>query len=144
MTTARQIELVQDSFELVLPITRQAAEEFYRRLFLIAPHTRALFKHDMVEQGSKLFLTLAAVVDALDRLEDILPTASALAVRHVAYGVQPPDYAAVGVALIEMLVATLGHRFDAETEAAWISAYELLSGAMIQAAYAADDQQVVS
>ncbi|AIT06251.1 hypothetical protein MC45_07480 [Sphingomonas taxi] len=142
MANLRQIELVQESFALVLPVTQQAAEEFYRRLFVIAPRTQGLFRHDMVEQGRKLFLTLATVVDALDRLDDILPVASALAIRHVPYGVSPNDYAAVGAALIETLAAMLGDRFDVETEAAWVSAYDLLAGAMITAAYVAKPEHV--
>lgn len=142
MASARQIELVRESFALVLPFTAQAAAEFYRRLFLIAPKVRSLFRHDMDEQGRKLFLTLATVVDALDNLADILPVARALAIRHVAYGARPDDYAAVGTALIETLAATLGDHFDADTEAAWHDAYGLLAGVMISAAYSSEPQQV--
>ncbi len=142
MTTLRQIELVQDSFALVLPVTAQAAAEFYRRLFIIAPDTKPLFHSDMEEQGRKLFLTLATVVDALDRLEDVLPVATDLAVRHVAYGAQIRHYDAVGTALIETLRALLGAHFDEETEAAWGCAYGLLSGAMIAAAEAVVAQPV--
>ena len=132
--TPRQIDLVQDSFAQVLPITADAAAEFYRRLFAIAPETRALFHNDMDEQGRKLFLTLAAVVDSLEALERVVPVAEALAVRHVGYGVREEHYAAVGAALIGMLGHVLGSRFDAETEGAWASAYALLSGCMIAAA----------
>lgn len=57
MLSARQIDLVQDSFAAVVPITDAAAAEFYRRLFELAPDTRALFRNDMAEQGRKLFLT---------------------------------------------------------------------------------------
>ena len=142
MTTLRQIELVQDSFALVLPVTAQAAAEFYRRLFIIAPDTKPLFHSDMEEQGRKLFLTLATVVDALDRLEDVLPVATDLAVRHVTYGAKIRHYDAVGTALIETLRALLGAHFDEETEAAWGCAYGLLSGAMIAAAEAVVAQPV--
>jgi len=144
MASMRQIQLVQESFALVLPLTVEAAAEFYRRLFQIAPSTRVLFKHDMAEQGRKLFLTLATVVDALDNLDDVLPVASALAVRHVSYGVRAEDYAAVGAALVQMLAHVLGDRFDAETEAAWKGAYGLLSGTMIQAAYAGERKQAAA
>lgn len=133
MITARQTQLVQDSFALVVPITAVAATEFYRRLFALAPDTRALFRHDMDEQGRKLFLTLATVVDALDRLEDILPVARELAIRHVAYGALPRHYAAVGTALIDTLRAGLGAAFDGETERAWAGAYAILSDTMLSA-----------
>lgn len=134
MTTPRQIELVQDSFALVLPVTALAAETFYQKLFILAPDTRPLFRSDMAEQGRKLFLTLATVVDGLDHIEDVLPVAADLAVRHVSYGVQPPHYDAVGTALIETMSALLGDRFDAETRAAWETAYALLAGEMLKAA----------
>lgn len=66
MLNARQIDLVQDSFAAVVPITDSTAAEFYRRLFELAPDTKPLFRGDMTQQGRKLFLTLATVVDALD------------------------------------------------------------------------------
>lgn len=136
MITARQIDLVQDSFALVIPVSADAAAEFYRRLFEAAPDTRPLFKNDMAEQGRKLFLTLATVVDALDRLDEVVPVARELAIRHVGYGVADRHYDVVGAALIETLRVGLGPRFDAETEAAWGTAYTILADTMVEAARA--------
>lgn len=133
MLTAHQIDLVQDSFAAVVPVTDEAAADFYRRLFELAPDTRALFRNDMAEQGRKLFLTLATVVDALDRLESIVPVARELAIRHVAYGATDRHYAAVGSALIETLRDGLGPRFDPDTEQAWQAAYAILSNTMLSA-----------
>ena len=134
MLTERQIDLVQDSFAAVVPITDTAAALFYSRLFDLAPDTRALFRHDMAEQGRKLFLTLATVVDALDRLDTIVPVARELAIRHVAYGARSHHYAVVGSALIVTLRAGLGAVFDAETEEAWRKAYGILADTMLAAA----------
>ena len=131
--TPHQIALIQSSFAEVVPITDDAAALFYRRLFEISPQTRRLFTSDMEEQGRKLLLTLATVVDSLDDLPSILPVAAALAQRHVGYGVRDEHYAAVGVALLAMLHGTLGARFDGETEAAWGTAYQFLSDTMIAA-----------
>ena len=117
----------------MIPITDGAAAEFYRRLFERAPDTKSLFPNDMAEQGRKLFLTLAAVVDALDRLDTIVPVARELAIRHVAYGAKERHYAAVGSALIETLRFGLGPAFDRETEAAWLGAYGFLSNTMLTA-----------
>ncbi|MGN7161962.1 globin family protein [Sphingomonas sp. SAFR-052] len=133
MLSARQIELVQDSFAAVVPLTNEAAAEFYRRLFELSPDTRALFRNDMTEQGRKLFLTLATVVDALDRLDTIVPIARELAIRHIGYGAKESHYAAVGSALIETLRVGLGSAFDRDTEQAWSAAYEILSGTMLAA-----------
>ncbi|MEH3105464.1 MAG: globin family protein [Sphingomonas phyllosphaerae] len=132
--TGDQIELVQESFAHVLPAAAGAAHTFYDRLFTLAPETRALFHGDIDDQGRKLFLTLAAVVDALDQFDKVVPVARALAIRHVGYGVEERHYSIVGVALIETLRGALGARFDPETEAAWASAYAILSSVMISAA----------
>lgn len=133
MLNARQIDLVQDSFAAVVPITDSTAAEFYRRLFELAPDTKSLFRGDMTQQGRKLFLTLATVVDALDRLDTIVPVARELAIRHVTYGAKERHYAAVGSALIETLRAGLGPAFDHDTEAAWLTAYTILSDTMLAA-----------
>ncbi|WP_298813015.1 globin family protein [uncultured Sphingomonas sp.] len=134
MITSRQITLVQNSFAAVLSITGEVAADFYARLFALAPDTRALFRHDMAEQGRKLFLTLATVVDSLDVIERVLPVAEDLAVRHVGYGAHDRHYAAVGEALVGALAATLGDRFDPDTRAGWIAAYSMLSDRMRAAA----------
>lgn len=134
MLSVRQIDLVQDSFAAVVPIADAAAAAFYRRLFELAPDTRPLFRNDMKEQGRKLFLTLATVVDALDRLNAVVPVARELAIRHVRYGARPHHYAAVGSALIDTLRVGLGPAFDQDTEAAWSAAYAILSGTMLSAA----------
>lgn len=131
--TPTQISLVQDSFVYVLPIPDEVAAAFYRRLFAVAPDTRPLFKGDMKEQGRKLVLTLAAVVNGLERLDEIVPVAQELARRHVRYGVLDRHYAAVGGALLQTLAELLGPVFDKDTEAAWAAAYDLLSGVMIGA-----------
>ena len=135
MLSEHQIDLVQSSFAAVVPITDAAATEFYRRLFEKAPDTRSLFRNDMAEQGRKLFLTLATVVDALDRLDTIAPVAAELAIRHKGYGAKDHHYAAVGSALIETLRVGLGPAFNDETEKAWTLAYAILSGTMLSAAH---------
>jgi hemoglobin-like flavoprotein len=132
MVTAHRTELVQESFAQILPLADAAAANFYERLFALAPDTRVLFRHDMAEQGRKLFLTLATVVDALDDLDSILPAADALAVRHVRYGAREEHYAVVGAALLDTLHAMLGGGLDPATREAWMQAYGILSGRMIE------------
>ena len=97
--TPDQVKAIQDSFKLVAPISEQAAALFYGRLFEIAPDVKPLFRGDITEQGRKLMATLGVVVNSLGNLEAILPAASALAKRHVDYGVKAQDYTPVGAAL---------------------------------------------
>ena len=136
-----QITLVQHSFAKVAPITETAAEIFYADLFATAPEVRPLFKGNMNEQGMKLMTTLGAVVNGLRDLDRIVPMAEELAVRHVAYGVEPGHYDAVGASLLRTLGQGLGGDFTPEVETAWRAAYATLAGVMIAAAYGPEATQ---
>lgn len=133
--TPDQVKAIQESFAKVAPIAEQAAALFYGRLFEIAPRVKPLFRGNMKEQGKKLMGTLAAVVNGLNNLEAILPTASALAKKHVAYGVKAADYEPVGAALLWTLERGLGEHWTADLAAAWGAAYTVLSEYMIGEAH---------
>src|SRR6202046_3802141 len=133
--TPDQIKAIQESFAKVAPISEQAAAMFYGRLFEIAPSVKPLFKGDMTEQGRKLMATLAVVVNGLTNLETILPAASALAKRHVGYGVKAEHYTPVGAALLWTLERGLGPEWTPSLAASWTAAYTTLSGYMIGEAY---------
>ena len=133
--TPEQIQLVQQSFAKVAPISEQAAVIFYDRLFEVAPSVRALFRDDMKEQRKKLMATLAVVVNGLTNLDAVLPAASALAKRHVGYGAKPEHYPVVGGALLFTLEKGLGADWTPELAAAWTAAYGTLSTFMITEAY---------
>jgi hemoglobin-like flavoprotein len=134
--TPDQVKLVQESFAKVAPISDQAAVIFYDRLFETAPQVKAMFPAaDMTEQRRKLMATLAVVVNGLAKLESILPAASALAQRHVAYGAKPAHYPVVGAALLWTLEKGLGEAWTPAVADAWTAAYGTLSGFMIAEAY---------
>jgi hemoglobin-like flavoprotein len=132
-----QINLVQESFAKVAPISEQAATLFYDRLFEVAPAVKVMFPADMKEQRKKLMATLAVVVTGLSHLESVLPAASALAKRHVSYGARPEHYPVVGGALLWTLEKGLGEAWTADVADAWTAAYGTLSGYMISEAYGA-------
>jgi nitric oxide dioxygenase len=133
--TPADIELIQQSFARLVPISDKAAALFYDRLFEVAPEVKPLFRGDMTGQGRKLMATLALVVNGLNKLDAILPAASVLAKRHVGYGVKAVHYAAVGAALLWTLEKGLGPSWTPELAAAWTLAYTTLSGFMIGEAY---------
>jgi hemoglobin-like flavoprotein len=133
--TPEQVQLIQQSFAKVAPISEEAAALFYGRLFELAPAVKPLFRGDMKEQGRKLMATLAVVVNGLSNLEAVLPAASALAKRHVAYGVEAAHYQPVGAALLWTLERGLGEQWTPQLAAAWGAAYSTLSEFMIGEAY---------
>lgn len=133
--TPTQISLVQDSFAKVVPIADQAAEFFYGRLFEIAPQVKPLFKGDMAKQRRALMGTLGVVVNGLSNLPSVLPAASALAKKHVSYGVKASHYLVVGSALLWTLEKGLGEAWTPDVADAWTDAYGTLSSFMIGEAY---------
>lgn len=132
--TPKQIALVQETFEMVVPIAEQAAALFYDRLFVLDPSLRPLFRSDMKTQGQKLMSTLALAVHGLRQPEKIIPAVQHLGRRHVGYGVRPEHYATVGEALLWTLAQGLGEAFTPEAEAAWTAVYTLVATVMQEAA----------
>ncbi len=111
----------------------KASQIFYGNLFQNAPETQDLFLNNMARQGDKLIATLSAVILQIGNLSGLKPTIEELRLRHVAYGVQPEHYAAMGAALFRMLEDTLRDDYSAETQAAWEKAYAAISHLMIMA-----------
>jgi hemoglobin-like flavoprotein len=137
--TPAEVNLVKHTWSRVVPIKETAASLFYGRLFELDPSLKPLFKGDITEQGAKLMATLNAVVGSLDKLDEVVPVAQALAVRHVGYGVRPEHYDTVGAALLWTLERGLGAGFTADVAKAWTVAYTALAGAMKGAAYRMTD-----
>ena len=132
--TARQIELVQASFEKVAPIAEAAAEMFYTRLFELDASVKPLFKGDMKEQGHKLMSMIATAVSGLNDLEKLVPTVKMLGLRHADYGVVDKHYDTVGEALLWTLEQGLGEAFTDEVKDAWTVIYGLLASVMLEGA----------
>lgn len=132
--TPEQIHLVKSSFQKVLPISETAADLFYGKLFELDPSLRPLFKGDIKVQGRKLMDMLDVLVQGLDKLQTILGAVQKLGESHVAYGVQSKHYETVGTALLWTLEQGLGKDFTAETKEAWVETYQLVAGAMQDAA----------
>ena len=129
--TPEQKVLVQATWRRIAPLSDSAAGLFYDRLFQIDPSARALFADsDMTAQREKLMKALNLAVGSLERVDEILPTLTALGRRHVGYGVNDSHYESVGTALIWTLERGLGPAWSEEVKAAWQAAYGLLAGAM--------------
>ena len=132
--TPEQIELVQNSWKKVEPISVMAAELFYSKLFELNPDYKNLFKEDMTKQGRKLMDMINMVVNSLAYPEAILPAIKSSGKRHAHYGVEDSDYDVVGEAFIWTLRIGLGNDFTDEVKQAWIEAYTFLSKTMKDAA----------
>jgi len=121
------IAQVQESVSLLPMHDLAPVREFYRRLFELAPDTRPLFTREIGLQAKKFSDMLAWVMTHLDDPEKLAREMRSLGARHSGYGVKVDDYAPVGSALIWMFQRTLGERFTAEMEEAWLETYAFMS-----------------
>jgi hemoglobin-like flavoprotein len=132
---AKQVRLVQESWERVAPISLAAGSMFYRRLFELDPSLRMLFVNtSMSEQHEKLMQTITIVVRGLDQMDALLPSIKELGLRHAGYGVKESHYETVGEALMWTLQQALGDAFTDEVRDSWLEAYRDLASIMIRAA----------
>ena len=142
--SARQKRLVRESFDAMREYESSVLVLFYGRLFEIAPETRKLFHIDIREQSTKLMNTLAILIDALDRLEQLLPYLAELGRKHVTYGVEPHHYEELRTALEWAFGQALGVEFSRETRAAWEALLTAVSAAMMEGADQAPAPQSAS
>ena len=103
------------------------ADEFYRRLFELAPEVRPMFNLEIHLQAKKFSDMLAWVIAHLEHPDELCREMRELGARHKGYGVKIDQYALVGSALIWMFQHTLGDRFTPEMEEAWLEAYAFMS-----------------
>lgn len=136
--TLDEVSLVQNSWQLVVPISDQAAKIFYERLFLVDPALKPLFKGDLREQEKKLMTMIGAAVNSLNNLDLVVPAVQRLGERHAKYGVKDADYATVGGALLWTLEQGLGKAFTPEVKQAWTTVYGVLATTMKDAARKVD------
>ena len=130
MLTDRTVRLLRESGALLPAGAVAPVEEFYRRLFELAPEVRPLFTRDITLQSKKLSEMLAWIIDHLEQPDALLPALHRLGARHGTYGVVIDYYAPVGSALIWMFQQTLGDRFTPAMEDAWLEAYAFFSTEM--------------
>ncbi|HKH91464.1 MAG TPA: globin domain-containing protein [Gemmatimonadaceae bacterium] len=122
---------LHESWELASPHADALATCFYARLFEIDVAAGRLFADtDMEAQRGKFVTMLDRIVRAVDEPRTLVPDVTALARRHVAYGVEDRHYASVGEALLFALGETLGDLFTSDVHAAWVEAYALLAALM--------------
>ena len=121
------IRYLRDSAALMPTGDHSPAEEFYRRLFELAPEVRPLFSREIDLQAKKLSEMLAWVIAHLEQPDELVTELRKLGARHGGYGIEINHYAPVGSALIWMFQRTLGDRFTPEMEEAWLEAYAFIS-----------------
>jgi len=134
--TARQKQMVRESFPVIQEVAGPLSQLFYGRLFELQPGLRPMFRHDLASQGRKLMEMLSVIVEHLDRLESLDPVLRELGRRHAGYGVLPQHYATVEQALLWSFGHAMEYEFDDELKGAWRAIITQVSEAMLAGAQA--------
>ena len=133
------VDILEESFDLVAPRGDELMDAFYARLFEAAPAVIPLFAHtDLQRQKSMLLGTLVLLRKSLRDLEAIVPKLRELGARHVAYGAEPAHYPVVGAVLIASMAEVAGDAWRPEYAEAWAKAYGIVAGVMAEGAASAE------
>ena len=127
----QQINLVNDSFKLLIETGDSTIVRFYDNLFNTAPRLKSLFSDDIERQARKFLQSLRVIVNSLSSMESATMMLSRLGERHRGYGVKPEYYEVVGQVLIQTLdEIILEEAFTDEVREAWTAAFLLISTVM--------------
>jgi hemoglobin-like flavoprotein len=129
------LQVLRDSFNRLAPRADALAQTFYVTLFERHPDVVPLFDGvQFDDQRRKLVRALALVVRHLEQPDFLRAYLHGLGAIHLAYGVVPAHYDAVGECLLAALAQTAGKSWSAEEDAAWRAAFALISDAMLAGA----------
>jgi len=133
------LDALETSFDIVAPRGDELMNVFYARLFDAAPAVRPLFAGtDLRRQKAMLLSALVLVRKSLRDLDAIVPTLHKLGGRHVAYGARPEHYPVVAAVLIASMAEVAGPAWRPHHERAWAAALDVVAGAMLEGAAAAE------
>jgi hemoglobin-like flavoprotein len=129
------VELLENSFQLIKPQAEEFATKFYDNLLTDYPEVQPLFAHtDLTKQRKHLISALVLVVENLRRPESLKEALTSLGVRHVNYGTIPEYYPFVGQTLLKTFEQVLQTNWTPEIKQAWVDAYEVISQVMLTGA----------
>lgn len=132
---ALNVELLEQSFELVKPKADEFVASFYNNLFTDYPAAKPLFEHSsMAKQQQMLKGALVMVVENLRKPEVLSGALKGLGARHVKYGALPGHYPLVGNSLLKTLGQYAGDAWTPDLKEAWAGAYGVITELMLEGA----------
>ncbi len=138
------VELLEQSFELVKPEADSLMDSFYNNLFTDYPAAKPLFTHtDMDKQKQQLKGALVMVISNLRSPDVLTKSLQGLGARHVKYGALPEHYPLVGNSLLKSLSQHAGSAWTPKVKEAWVDAYGAITELMLDGAdYTSQDVQL--
>ncbi|MFL6114140.1 MAG: globin domain-containing protein [Catenulispora sp.] len=131
---ARVPGLIRESFALVADLPDKVVAHFYALVFSEHPEMRDMFPPMMDAQRDRLFQALVRVVAEADHPDTLADYLRQLGRDHRKFGARPEHYDVVWRCLISALKRFAGPGWTAQMDTAWLAAYQLVAGTMIEAA----------
>ena len=129
------INLLENSFNLIKHDAVKFSARFYHKLFDYHPELLPLFENtDLSAQEKKLIVSLEVIVENLRNPETLSMALKSLGAYHQKVGTMKEHYPFVGQALVETFAEYLGDKWDSDTHKAWLEAYGLISEIMLEGA----------
>ena len=125
------VQLIRDSFELVLSRNPDFTARFYEIFFERYPSVKPMFgRRSGPQQSEMLARALTAVIDHLEDSPWLAETLGALGAKHVDYGVKPEMYDWVGESLLATLAEVAGDEWTPAMQENWAMAYSAIVSMM--------------
>ncbi len=124
--TPEQVKLVQQSYELVKPISERAAALFWSCLFDLNPGLDDVIPKDIRANSRKAMFLLGQAVRRLDHNKGFV-TAIKGCRKRMRYELDDFDYRTIRQALLWTLERMLGPSFNTETRYAWTEAFSVFA-----------------
>lgn len=129
------IEILEETFELIRPNGQKFAKSFYKNLFRKYPEVKPLFSNIVIEeQEKKLLLSLVLVVENLRNINYLKVMLESLGERHLKYNVVSEHYPFVGEILLDTFAEYLGQKWTERVQQAWTQAYAAIVDIMLNGA----------
>ena len=132
---ALNVQILEQSFDLIAPRGQELVDRFYSHLFQTAPSVKPIFEQvDMQKQKQSLLAILITLRESLRDLSLITPALEELGARHVDYGAHAAHYPVVGIVLLETMAEIGGPGWKPEYTSAWAEAYKVVQDVMLRGA----------
>jgi hemoglobin-like flavoprotein len=127
------VELLQQSFQVIAPQAEKFVAAFYQRLFQLYPEVEGIFSNtNMAGQRKKLLSALVLVMENLRQPHRLESALLDLGKKHQGYQVVAQHYPLAGEALLNTFANFLGNRWTPEMEEAWKTAYGVIAQTMLK------------
>jgi NAD(P)H-flavin reductase/hemoglobin-like flavoprotein len=126
--------LLRESFSLVEHASDRVVGHFYALIFTEHPEIREMFPPMMDAQRDRIVQALIRIVGQADHLDELADHLRQLGRDHRKFGARPEHYDVVWRCLITSLKYHAGRAWTADMDAAWLAAYQLVAGTMMEAA----------